>query len=319
MTGTINLGDEWEITADETVDDLVIRHKPTDNSFALGADGTFTPLPELAITSVTTVPDKAARLSVSAEEGDIVIQTDVSKTFVLTTNDPTVNSNWVEIQIDVLNTIDGQQITPSQVGTSSNRTDVVADSIEAGTIGSSGSRPDLFADEIDANTLTSTTTETQFGSDISEVTAIDSVVTGSSASQTVTIPSGFSTVKIELSATSNSPDVFQIRVNGISSNYTQTDVDGTTRTGQSSWRIGSINNTQLVGSLTIRTAPETIGQGSNANDMNPVIIGPAVGDGGTGIVGGELQQRVVTVDTVEFLPTGTDTTYQADIRGYSFN
>lgn len=131
MTGTINLGDEWEITADETVDDLVIRHKPTANSFVLGADGTFTPLPELAITSVTTVPDKAARLSVSAEEGDIVIQTDVSKTFVLTTNDPTVNSNWVEIQIDVLNTIDGQQITPSQVGTSSNRTDVVADTVDA--------------------------------------------------------------------------------------------------------------------------------------------------------------------------------------------
>lgn len=129
MTGTINLGDEWEITADETVDDLVIRHKPTANSFTLGADGTFTPLPELAITSVDTVPDKAARLSVSAEEGDIVIQTDVSKTFVLTTNDPTVNSNWVEIQIDVLNTIDGQQITPAQVGTSSNQATIVADSV----------------------------------------------------------------------------------------------------------------------------------------------------------------------------------------------
>jgi hypothetical protein len=134
MTGTINLGDEWEITADETVNDLVIRHKPTDNSFALGADGTFTPLPELAITSVDTVPDKAARLSVSAQEGDIVIQTDVSKTFVLTTNDPTVNSNWVEIQIDVLNTIDGQQITPSQVGTSTNRTDVLANTVDANTV-----------------------------------------------------------------------------------------------------------------------------------------------------------------------------------------
>jgi len=75
------------------------------------------------------VPDKAARLSVSAEEGDIVIQTDVSKTFVLTTNDPTVDSNWVEIQIDVLNTIDGQQITPAQVGTSSNQATIVADSV----------------------------------------------------------------------------------------------------------------------------------------------------------------------------------------------
>lgn len=170
MTGTINLGDEWEITADETVDDLVIRHKPTANSFTLGADGTFTPLPELAITSVDTVPDKAARLSVSAEEGDIVIQTDVSKTFVLTTNDPTVNSNWVEIQIDVLNTIDGQQITPSQVGTSTNRTDVVANTVDANTVtgdtnvaNRQGCRVLLSSDQ---NINASTTAKIQFDSEV---------------------------------------------------------------------------------------------------------------------------------------------------------
>jgi len=169
MTGTINLGDEWEITADETVDDLVIRHKPTANSFALGADGTFTPLPELAVTSVTTFPDKDARLSVSAEEGDIVIQTDVSKTFVLTTNDPTVDSNWVEIQIDVLNTIDGQQITPSQVGTSTTRTDVVADTVDTNNLtgvpnsaNRQGCRVFLSADQ---SISASTRTKIQFDSE----------------------------------------------------------------------------------------------------------------------------------------------------------
>jgi len=34
----------------------------------------------------------------------------------------------------VLNTIDGQQITPSQVGTSSNRTDVVADTVDTNNL-----------------------------------------------------------------------------------------------------------------------------------------------------------------------------------------
>jgi len=105
-------------------------------------------LPDLAITNIDVVADQTARLALNAEEGDVAIQTDISETFILSTNDPTVNSNWKKVQLDVLGAIDGQTITPAQTGTSTNPTDVEAGNIEAGTIGSSGSRPDLLADRV---------------------------------------------------------------------------------------------------------------------------------------------------------------------------
>jgi hypothetical protein len=99
-------------------------------------------IPSLSITSVTTVPDQTARLNLTAQEGDVAVQTDTGEAYVLSTNDPTVDSNWIEISIDVLSQIDGQQITPSQVGTSANRPDVTADEIDAnaftGQAGGSG-------------------------------------------------------------------------------------------------------------------------------------------------------------------------------------
>jgi len=87
-------------------------------------------LPDLAITNIDVVADQSARLALNAEEGDVAIQTDISETFILSTNDPTVDSNWKKVQLDVLGAIDGQQITPAQTGTSSNRTDVVADTVD---------------------------------------------------------------------------------------------------------------------------------------------------------------------------------------------
>jgi len=96
-------------------------------------------LPDLAITNIDVVADQTARLALDAEEGDVAVQTDVSQTFILATNDPTVNSNWKKVQLDVLGAIDGQTITPAQTGTSSNR-------------------PDVFADTVDANQLTGVST-----------------------------------------------------------------------------------------------------------------------------------------------------------------
>jgi len=120
-------------------------------------------LPDLAITNIDVVADQSARLALDAEEGDVAIQTDISETFILSTNDPTVNSNWKKVQLDVLGAIDGQQITPSQTGTSTNPTTVESDTvtatnIEAGQIGDSSNRPDLFADTVDANQLTGVST-----------------------------------------------------------------------------------------------------------------------------------------------------------------
>jgi hypothetical protein len=85
-------------------------------------------VPDLSITSVDVVADQTARLNLTAEEGDVAIQTDINETFVLSTNDPSVNSNWKKVQLDVVGAIDGQTITPGQVGTSSNRSNIFADS-----------------------------------------------------------------------------------------------------------------------------------------------------------------------------------------------
>jgi len=91
-------------------------------------------VPDSAITSVDVVADQAARLALNAEEGDVAIQTDISETFILSTNDPTVDSNWKKIQLDVLGAIDGQTIKPTQTGTSSNRTDVFAGTVDANSL-----------------------------------------------------------------------------------------------------------------------------------------------------------------------------------------
>jgi len=91
-------------------------------------------LPDLAITNIDVVADQTARLALNAEEGDVAIQTDISETFILSTNDPTVDSNWKKVQLDVLGAIDGQQITPAQTGTSTNPTDVVANSIDTNSL-----------------------------------------------------------------------------------------------------------------------------------------------------------------------------------------
>jgi hypothetical protein len=91
-------------------------------------------IPQLSITSVTTVPDQTARLNLTAQEGDVAVQTDTGEAYVLSTNDPTVNNNWVEISIDVLSQIDGQQIKPSQVGTTTTRSTIVADSVDTNSL-----------------------------------------------------------------------------------------------------------------------------------------------------------------------------------------
>jgi len=124
-------------------------------------------LPDLAITNIDVVADQTARLALNAEEGDVAIQTDISETFILSTNDPTVNSNWKKVQLDVLGAIDGQTITPAQTGTSTNRTDVVANSIDAnsltGSVKNQGCRVFLSSNQ---SISQNTETKIQFDSEV---------------------------------------------------------------------------------------------------------------------------------------------------------
>lgn len=54
-------------------------------------------LPPLSINEVWPVANQAARLALTAQRGDMAVQADNGKTYVLSTDDPSVNGNWVEV------------------------------------------------------------------------------------------------------------------------------------------------------------------------------------------------------------------------------
>lgn len=54
-------------------------------------------LPALAVKETFVASSQAAMLALTAQEGDICIRTDVSKTYVLQGNDPKVLSNWIAL------------------------------------------------------------------------------------------------------------------------------------------------------------------------------------------------------------------------------
>ena len=65
----------------------------------LKAGGTLDPavMPSIALTSVTVVANQDARLALTAQPGDVAIQTDVSKTFILAVDGASVDAHWKEI------------------------------------------------------------------------------------------------------------------------------------------------------------------------------------------------------------------------------
>lgn len=54
-------------------------------------------MPPLAITDVFVVATQAAQLALVAQRGDVAKRTDINRTFILATDDPTLLSNWVEV------------------------------------------------------------------------------------------------------------------------------------------------------------------------------------------------------------------------------
>ena len=54
-------------------------------------------LPAIAISNVYTAANQAARLALTAERGDACKQTDNGKTYLLSTDSPSTNADWIEI------------------------------------------------------------------------------------------------------------------------------------------------------------------------------------------------------------------------------
>jgi hypothetical protein len=67
-------------------------------------------LPALAITEVSVVADEAARLALTAQPGDVAIQTDDGTTWILAGPDPTDPGDWVQFPVPagVVLTVNGQ-------------------------------------------------------------------------------------------------------------------------------------------------------------------------------------------------------------------
>jgi len=65
----------------------------------LGADSKIpsAQIPAIAITDVFPVASQAAMLALTAQRGDVAVRSDISKTFILSTDSPTVLADWLEI------------------------------------------------------------------------------------------------------------------------------------------------------------------------------------------------------------------------------
>ena len=115
-------------------------------------------LPALAITEVFTVASQSAMTSLTAQQGDVAVRTDVNKTFILSKEPAATAANWIELQF------------PTSVTSVNGKTGIITltgEDINA-TVGSvTKSVQSFLADlgEIDLkvqeNTTTITTIETQ--------------------------------------------------------------------------------------------------------------------------------------------------------------
>lgn len=88
-------GTDW--VPDASTYQKVSEKGQADGYASLGADGKIptSELPDLAITDTSVVADEAARLALTAQTGDVAVQTDTGETYILAGTDPSVSGDWV--------------------------------------------------------------------------------------------------------------------------------------------------------------------------------------------------------------------------------
>jgi hypothetical protein len=67
-------------------------------------------LPAIAITDTFVVASQAAQVALTAQTGDVAVRTDLSKSYILAVNDPTIFANWQELltPTDAVTSVNGQ-------------------------------------------------------------------------------------------------------------------------------------------------------------------------------------------------------------------
>jgi hypothetical protein len=88
-----------------------VANKGVANGYAsLGSDGKMptTQLPALAISDTFPVASQAAMLALTAQRGDIAIRSDITQTFMLTSDSPSTLADWVVLEHpDAVTSVDG--------------------------------------------------------------------------------------------------------------------------------------------------------------------------------------------------------------------
>jgi hypothetical protein len=109
-----------EATARASADALLIpltQKGAADGVATLGVDSKIpsAQLPALAVGSVFVVANEAAMLALSAQEGDMAVRQDVSRSFILSTNSPGTLADWIELATPpaAVTSVDGQTGTVS--------------------------------------------------------------------------------------------------------------------------------------------------------------------------------------------------------------
>jgi hypothetical protein len=93
--------DEEYLTDASTQTKYQLKSEKDANSGYAGLDsaGKINPLqlPALAITETFVVANQSEMLAIDAQRGDVAVRTDINKSLILTTDDPTVLANWQEL------------------------------------------------------------------------------------------------------------------------------------------------------------------------------------------------------------------------------
>ena len=88
-------GEDW--VPDAATYQKVSEKGQADGYASLDASGKIptSELPDLAITDTFVVADEAARLALTAQRGDVAVQTDTGETYILAGDDPSATGDWV--------------------------------------------------------------------------------------------------------------------------------------------------------------------------------------------------------------------------------
>ena len=155
-------------------------------------------LPAIAITDTYVVNSEQAMLALQAETGDVAIRTDSRKTYILTTNDPSIATNWKELlSPGTVVSVNGQtgtvELTYSDVGACANNDSRLSDARPASDVpdwAKEANKPSYTYSEISGapTDLGDFTNNAGYTKNVGTVTSVNNIPPDSNGNVTIVIP-----------------------------------------------------------------------------------------------------------------------------------